>query len=69
MMNFDSPELKKLKENLTEDSVRSFANGHLSESKRKQLDEILSDKQKLQQMLNSPKAKEIMRKLGGNSGH
>ncbi|MBP9989482.1 MAG: hypothetical protein KBT46_08285 [Ruminococcus sp.] len=39
----------------------------LDSKKRNELNNILSDKNKLNQVLNSPAAQEIMKKLNGNS--
>lgn len=66
--SFNDDEIKNLTENLTENNVKKFANSHLNAKQQQQLNDILSDKNRLQSLLNSPKAQEIMRKLGGNNG-
>lgn len=66
--NFNSDEIRKLTENLNEKNVRDFAEHHLSENEKRQLNEILSDKNKLKDIMNSPQAKELMKKFGGRNG-
>jgi len=39
----------------------------LDESKKKELNSILSDKQKINEILNSPAAMNIIKKLNGNN--
>ncbi len=52
-----------------QESVRSILNQTLSEGQKKSLGQIMSDPQKLKEMLSSPEAKALMEKLGrGNQG-
>jgi hypothetical protein len=49
-----------------QESVRSILNQTLSEGQKKSLGQIMSDPQKLREMLSSPEAKALMEKLGGS---
>ena len=52
-----------------QESVKSILNQTLSEGQKKSLGQIMSDPQKLKEMLSSPEAKALMEKLGrGNQG-
>ncbi|MBR0414427.1 MAG: hypothetical protein IJI67_05115 [Clostridia bacterium] len=51
--------------NLNEKNLEQYAKTHLSQKKQQKLDEILHDKQKLNKVLSSPQAKELMEKLKG----
>lgn len=50
-----------------QESVRSILNQTLSEGQKKSLGQIMSDPQKLREMLSSPEAKALMEKLGGSA--
>lgn len=50
-----------------QESVRSILNQTLSEGQKKSLGQIMSDPQKLREMLSSPEAKALMEKLGGST--
>ncbi len=50
-----------------QESVKSILNQTLSEGQKKSLGQIMSDPQKLKQMLSSPEAKALMEKLGRGS--
>ena len=55
----------ELLNNLNEKNLERYAKTHLSEKKQKRLNEILSDKSKLDEVLNSRQAKDIISKLKG----
>lgn len=61
----DMPEFDELLENLNEKNLENYAKTHLSAKKQQKLNEILNDKKKLDAVLNSPQAQEIMKKLKG----
>ena len=50
-----------------QESVKSILSQTLSESQKKSLGQIMSDPQKLKEMLSSPEAKALMEKLGRGS--
>lgn len=47
------------------ESVKSILNNSLNDSQKKALGQIMSDPQKLRQLLSSPEARAVMDKLGG----
>ena len=55
----------QLLNNLNEKNLEQYAKTHLSQKKQQQLDEILHDKDKLNKVLGSRQAKELMQKLKG----
>ena len=59
----DNSDFDELLKNLNEKNLDSYAKTHLSEKKQRQLKEILGDEKKLNSVLNSAQAKEIMKKL------
>ncbi len=61
----DMPEFDDLLENLNEKNLENYAKTHLSAKKQQKLNEILNDKKKLDAVLNSPQARELMKKLKG----
>lgn len=61
----DMPEFDELLENLNEKNLDNYAKTHLSAKKQQKLNEILNDKKKLDAVLNSPQARELMKKLKG----
>ena len=61
----DMPEFDDLLENLNEKNLENYAKTHLSTKKQQKLNEILNDKKKLDAVLNSPQARELMKKLKG----
>ena len=61
----DMPEFDDLLENLNEKNLENYAKTHLSAKKQQKLNEILNDKKKLDAVLNSPQAQELMKKLKG----
>jgi hypothetical protein len=61
----DMPEFDELLENLNEKNLENYAKTHLSAKKQQKLNEILNDKKKLDAVLNSPQAQELMKKLKG----
>ena len=61
----DMQDFDELLENLNEKNLENYAKTHLSAKKQQKLDEILNDKKKLNSVLNSPQAQELMKKLKG----
>ena len=61
----DMPEFDELLENLNEKNLENYAKTHLTAKKQQKLNEILNDKHKLNSVLNSPQAQELMKKLKG----
>ncbi len=60
---------EKLRQGGSKQELGDYIKSQLSSDKRKQLDEILHDENALNEILNSPKAKELFSKLtGGNNG-
>ena len=51
-----------------QESARSILNKSLNENQKKALGQIMSDPQKMKELLSSPEAKALMEKLGGKSG-
>ena len=45
---------------------QAYLQQHLDPDTKAKLEAVLNDKDRLQQMLNSPQAKALMEKLGGN---
>lgn len=52
-----------LKSNNDKGKINDFVNKNLSAGQKNQLQDILSDKQKLQSVLNSPQAKELFNRF------
>ena len=50
------------------ESVKNILNQSLNESQKKTVSQIMSDPQKLKELLASPQAKELMAKLNGMQG-
>ena len=50
------------------ESVKNILNQSLNESQKKAVNQIMSDPQKLKELLASPQAKELMAKLNGMQG-
>ena len=48
-----------------QDSVRSIINQHFTEEQKKAMGQIMSDPQKMKELLSSPQAKELLEKFGG----
>ena len=65
-MNSDK-EFENLLNNLNEKNLEHYASTHLSAKKQKQLQEILNDKSRLDSILSSKQAKELMKKLKGSN--
>ena len=59
----ENKDLNFLLKNLNEKNLKKYASAHLSPKKQAQLSEILKDKKKMKQILASPQAKEIAKKL------
>lgn len=59
----DNKDLNFLLKNLNEQNLKKYASKHLSAKKQAQLSEILKDKSKMDKILASRQAKEIMQKL------
>lgn len=53
-------EFDELLQDLNERSLQQYARRHLSEEKQKRLQEILSDPDKLERIMKSKKARELM---------
>ncbi len=47
------------------ESVKSILNNSLNDSQKKALGQIMSDPQKIKELLSSPEARAVMDKLGG----
>ena len=56
-------DVNKMKEAAQNGQLDEFVNKNLSEKARKQLREVLSSRQACERLLNSPQAKELMKKL------
>ena len=50
------------------ESVKNIRNQSLNENQKKAVNQIMSDPQKLKELLASPQAKELMAKLNGMQG-
>ena len=50
------------------ESVKNILNQSLNENQKKAVNQIMSDPQKLKELLASPQAKELMAKLNGMQG-
>ena len=61
----DMQEFDALLDHLNEKNLENYAKTHLSAQKQRKLNEILNDKDKLNRVLSSPQAQEIMKKLKG----
>lgn len=48
-----------------QESVKSILNNSLNDSQKKALGQIMSDPQKIKELLSSPEARAVMDKLGG----
>lgn len=59
----ENKDLNFLLRNLNEQNLKKYASAHLSAKKQAQLSEILKDKNKMESVLASKQAKEIMKKL------
>jgi len=51
-----------------QESVRSILNKSLNDSQKKAVSQIMSDPQKMKELLSSPQAQELMRKFGKAQG-
>ena len=61
----DTKDFDALLNNLNEKNLEQYAKTHLNAKKQQKLDEILNDKKKLEKVLSSSQAKELMQKLKG----
>jgi len=52
----------------SQESVRSILNKSLNDSQKKAVSQIMSDPQKMKELLSSPQAQELMRKFGNAQG-
>lgn len=52
-----------LRENTSEKDVKNYVNKNLSQSDKEKISAVLSDKQKLNEILSSPFAQELMKKF------
>lgn len=52
-----------LGENTSEKDVKNYVNKNLSQSDKEKISAVLSDKQKLNEILSSPFAQELMKKF------
>ena len=59
----ENKDLNFLLKNLNEQNLKKYASAHLSPKKQTQLSGILKDKKKMNTILASKQAKEIMKKL------
>ncbi|MBQ6381247.1 MAG: hypothetical protein IJJ41_06590 [Clostridia bacterium] len=62
----DQKDFDALLQDLNEKNLEQYAKTHLSAKKQQKLQEILNDKSKLDSLLNSPQAQELMKKLKGH---
>ncbi len=56
------------KGNGNQESIKNILNQSLNDSQKKAIGQIMSDPQKLKEMLSSPQAKELMAKFGNMQG-
>ncbi len=56
-------DVSKMKEAADNGKLDEFVNKNLSEKATKQLKDVLSNKEACEKLLNSPQAKELMKKL------
>ena len=61
-LGFDVNEMKNAAQN---GQLDEFVNKNLSQNATKQLKNVLSNKEACEQLLNTPQAKELMKKLNG----
>ena len=61
-LGFDVNEMKNAAQNVQLDE---FVNKNLSQKATKQLKDVLSNKEACEKLLNTPQAKELMKKLNG----
>ena len=61
-LGFDVNEMKNAAQNVQLDE---FVNKNLSQKATKQLKNVLSNKEACEKLLNTPQAKELMKKLNG----
>lgn len=66
MLNSLFQMMKKGKE--SQQSVRSILNKSMSDSQKKAVSQIMSDPQKMKELLSSPEAQELLRKFGNGQG-
>ena len=59
----ENKDLNFLLKNLNEQNLKKYASSHLSREKQARLSEILKDKNKMNKILSSPEAKQIIKKL------
>ncbi|MBQ3432260.1 MAG: hypothetical protein IJG23_05690 [Clostridia bacterium] len=59
----DTKDFDALLNNLNEKNLQQYAKTHLSAKKQQKLKEILGDKRKLDSVLHSEQAKQIMKQL------
>lgn len=65
-MQEKNKDLEFILDNLNEKNLKKYASTHLNAQKQAQLKEILNDKDKMNKVLSSKQAREIMRKLKGS---
>ena len=61
-LGFDVDEMKNAAQN---GQLDEFVNKNLSQNATKQLKDVLSNKEACEKLLNTPQAKELMKKLNG----
>ncbi len=61
----NNKEIDSLINNLNDQNLKKFAGRHLDSEKQKQLKEILSDKSKIDSIMQSKEAQDLMKKLRG----
>lgn len=61
-LGFDVNEMKNAAQN---GQLDEFVNKNLSQNATKQLKDVLSNKEACEKLLNTPQAKELMKKLNG----
>ncbi len=61
----NSKEIDNLINNLNNQNLKKFADKHLDSEKQKQFKEILSDKHKIDAIMQSKEAQDLIKKLRG----
>ena len=58
-------EINNIMKNHSEKDLENFAKTHLNKEKQKELKKILADENRLKQILNSPSAQQLLKKIRG----
>ena len=65
MLNSHFQMMKKGKDG--QESVRSILNKSLNDSQKQAISQIMSDPQRMKELLSSPQAQELLKKFGGTA--